>query len=489
LTNHIRDPIKFRWYLFLFAFLVLPNLPLLLAAHPLSLLVRGYVNLDYLLIGLLSLFVPRVVTFFLLLAAILLDFIRAVCITYLFAPAEFFHVVRYGGLLSTTRVGLIVAATVFTLLICLATTVCTSRHASGQPWRIAFVTMLVLIVLFASADLRAVRHTRLLHNETVPRRITRTPTLGLIYSQIIYDRYQRGLRVGGMYAMPSATSLALNHLPDFPARDASAGQPEAQNLRPNLVLVLVESWGLARDLALRRAIVEPYSDLALLSRYEVLQGTMPFAGPTTSGEKRELCQSHMGLDYDQGTQAQLDHCVPGRMHRAGYRTLAVHGFSGDFFDRKDWYPRLGFEDIWFHDRLHAAGLPDCPGPFPGTCDDAVAAWLGEKLQQPGDTPLFVHWVSLNSHLPVSGAYVIKLPRSCDVSSITRNDTAICTWYQLVSVVSQSVHDLALGPLGRPTIFVIVGDHAPPFANDFERGQFSPTEVPYVILLPATGIPH
>ena len=483
MTNQIRDLIKFRWYLFLLAFLVLPNLPLLLAAHPLSLLVRGYVNLDYLLIGLLSLFVPRIVTLVLLATAILLDFIHAVCITYLFAPAEFFHVVRYGGLLSTTRIGLIVAATMFTLLICLVTAVCTSRRASGQPRRIAFVILLVLIVLFALANLQTARRTRLLHNETVPRRITRTPTLGLIYSQIIYDRYQRGLRVGGMYAMPSATSLALNHLPDFPTYNLSA----SQDLQPNLVLVLVESWGLARDLALRRALVETYLDPALLSKYEVLQGTMPFAGPTTSGEKRELCQSHMGLDYDQGTQAQLDHCVPGRMHRAGYHTLAVHGFSGDFFDRKDWYPRLGFEDIWFHDRLHAAGLPDCPGPFPGTCDDAVAAWLGEKLRQPGNAPLFVHWVTLNSHLPIANPPVLKAPISCDVSPITRSNTGICSWYQLVSVVSQSVHDLALTPLGRPTIFVIVGDHAPPFANDFERGQFSPTEVPYVILLPATGI--
>src|SRR5271168_121019 len=100
-------PFEFRWYLFLPAFLDLSNLPLLLAAHPLNLLLHGYINLDYLLIGLLSLFVPRVVTFFLLLAAILLDFIHAACITYLFSPAEFFHVMRYGDMLSTTRIGLI----------------------------------------------------------------------------------------------------------------------------------------------------------------------------------------------------------------------------------------------------------------------------------------------------------------------------------------------------------------------------------------------
>jgi len=70
-----------------------------------------------------------------------------------------------------------------------------------------------------------------------------------------------------------------------------------------------------------------------------------------------------------------------------------------------------------------------------------------------------------------------------VSSVTRGDIEICSWYQLVMVVTQSVHALALMPLGRPTIFVIVGDHAPPFNKDAERAQFSQDIVPYVMLLP------
>jgi len=477
----MRRPVApgFRWFTFLTAFLVLPNLPLLLAARPISLLVRGYVDLDYLAIGLLSLFVPRAVTFVLLAVAIGLDFIHAACITYLFAPIEFLHVMRYGGMLSTTRISLIVGAVVLTLAVCFATVVFTSRRPAGRERRFAMLAMTALLVMLALADASA----RILHHngESPSARLTRTPTLSLIYSHIIYERYQRGMRVGSMYAMPSAMSLALNRLSDHPAHDSSTGS--SIEMQPNVVLVLVESWGSAHDLALRQAIVEPFSDPALQARYNVLHGTMPFAGPTTSGEKRELCQSRMGMDFDQGTQAQLERCVPARMHRAGYRTLAVHGFSGDFYDRKDWYPRLGFDDMWFHDRLHAAGLPDCPGPFTGSCDNAVAQWIGERLREPGSSPLFVHWVTLNSHLPIVNPPVLKSPASCDVSPATRNDPQICSWYQLVAVVSHSVHDLALMPLGRPTIFVVIGDHAPPFNKDSERGQFSQDVVPYVMLLP------
>ncbi|HEX3470468.1 MAG TPA: sulfatase-like hydrolase/transferase, partial [Silvibacterium sp.] len=477
-------PISFRWYLFLLAFLILPNLPLLLAAHPLNLLLHGTINLDYLLVGLVSLFIPRVVTFFLLLAAILLDFIHAVCITYLFSPAEFFHVMRYGGMLSTTRMGLILAVFGFSVLVCLASAGFTSRRLIGRQRRLAYVTMLAPFFLLALIDFRSARSILLPSgNEPSGARLTRTPTLGLLYSQVIYERYERGLRLGGQFAMPSATSLALNHLENYQKPDSFAGQSEKNNVQPNLVLVVVESWGLARDPSLRRAMTEPYSDSALLAKYDVLRGTMPFQGPTTSGEGRELCQSHMGAYVAQGTPEQLQRCLPMRLRRMGYRTLAVHGFNGEMYDRKNWYPKLGFEDIWFLDRLQAIGLPDCDGTFKGTCDDAIAAWLGDKLQQPGNAPLFVHWVTLNSHLPLWRPIQLKSPSSCSVSPITRNDPAVCSWYQLISVVSQSMRDLALKPQGRPTIFVIVGDHAPPFDRDFERSQFSATEVPFVILLP------
>jgi hypothetical protein len=154
-TGRIRTPLltplrpeesRFRWYIFLAAFLVLPSLPLLLAARPISLLARGYVDLDYLLIGLLSLFVPRIVTFILLVAAVALDFIHAACITYFFAPAEFLHVLRYGGFLSTTRISLIIAAFIGTVLVCLAATAWTSPRAPARQRRIAFVTALITLI-------------------------------------------------------------------------------------------------------------------------------------------------------------------------------------------------------------------------------------------------------------------------------------------------------------------------------------------------------
>ena len=60
---------------------------------------------------------------------------------------------------------------------------------------------------------------------------------------------------------------------------------------------------------------------------------------------------------------------------------------------------------------------------------------------------------------------------------------MCSWYQLVFNVHRSVTEIALGATARRTVFLIVGDHAPPFSSERLRAQFSDKVVPYVLLTP------
>jgi len=129
------------------------------------------------------------------------------------------------------------------------------------------------------------------------------------------------------------------------------------------------------------------------------------------------------------------------------------------------------------------GLPDCIGAFTGTCDASVAEWIERRLEKREDAPVFVHWMTLNSHLPVPIPSTLSAGAPCLSTLGLAPQTALCSWYQLVANVHQSVARLALGALGRPTVFVIVGDHAPPFVDPALRKRFSRTEVPYILLLP------
>ena len=66
---------------------------------------------------------------------------------------------------------------------------------------------------------------------------------------------------------------------------------------------------------------------------------------------------------------------------------------------------------------------------------------------------------------------------------SRYDNSVCSGYQPVLVVNKSMRQMALKPLSRTSIFVIIGDPTPPFDRQEIRDEFSSTEAPYLILLP------
>jgi phosphoglycerol transferase MdoB-like AlkP superfamily enzyme len=144
----------------------------------------------------------------------------------------------------------------------------------------------------------------------------------------------------------------------------------------------------------------------------------------------------------------LENCLPSRLRTGGYRTLYIHGFTSAMFDRHSWTNRVGFSETLFHPQLRQFGLPDCGGPFRGTCDDAIGEWIGRRLKSEAEQKHFISWLTLNSHLPVTA---------------DRDSSAI------------------LG-CGTPTA-KIEGDHAPPFIRRSRRDNFSSTQVPFVHLVP------
>ena len=148
--------------------------------------------------------------------------------------------------------------------------------------------------------------------------------------------------------------------------------------------------------------------------------------------------------------------------------------------------------------LEHDGAALCDGALPGICDADVAQWIGTRLLATRDQhPMFVHWVTLNSHLPVPSLASKSQSGDCAVIGIDR-EPSLCSWFTRVLLVHNSVAKLALMPGLRPTVFVIVGDHAPPFLRASRRARFSQTNVPYVLLMPRsapsraqqqTTIPH
>jgi hypothetical protein len=254
------------------------------------------------------------------------------------------------------------------------------------------------------------------------------------------------------------------------------------NARPNVVFVVVESWGKPLSTEIDQSLLRLYMRPEVETSYTVSTGTVPFHGATVSGELRELCGSSLGLAVMSAPASRLTDCLPQRFERMGYHTTAVHGFAGAMFERSSWYRKVHFEETWFQAQLKQKGLPECPGPLPGICDAAVANWIGGRLQEDTKEPQFLYWLTLNSHLPVPLTDGVKDPPSCTEASALADD-AICAWYRLIFNVHRSISELAMRSPARPTAFIIVGDHSPPFSSEQRRAEFSGSVVPYVLLWP------
>ena len=477
---------------FIVFYVLLSNLPFWTASPLLGLMRNGVFCIEYIGVGLLALFIPAIYSGILLFLVIAADLICGVSQTFYISPAECVRNSGFLFLLSGRRVALAGAVVVLSLIIAIVAARLPVARIRGTDRWIAASCLIGFAVIAVSADVVAVtRETGHLPNpfrlilpgDSVKSSyyskvwVSRVPLIRLARNEAKSSEVR--VRVLSAQkqasAVPSASAAALHA--------AGLGAFGGNEAAPNVVVVLVESWGIANDPTLRDSLTHPYFKPEVLTKYEVLQGTVPFYGSTVSGEARELCDSKMGFHLLEAGVQELQGCLPKKMSAQGYHTMALHGMVGQMFKRSNWYQLIGFQEQWFRDRFREQGLPDCFGAFTGTCDAAVAQWIGHRLSQRDAQPDFLYWVTLNSHLPVPTPAPLPDGQVCSMTPSLSEKPALCSWYHLVANVHQSVSQAAASDLARPTVFVVVGDHAPGFADITIRSQFSSEVVPYVLLIP------
>jgi hypothetical protein len=478
------------WIVFVLFYAIVANIPVWMAMRGLSLLPLGWFCLEYALVGIIALFVPRFLSVTLLVLTIFADLISSISKTYYIAPLECLSDI---GFLLEFPVSRMLAMAAFCLLVLLMAAVAgilpvaTMRRSSRFRAAVCLAVFVFLCIALDGVSIfRETGHLSFSIGRPADTNrysnfhnlwLSRYPSLRLVKNERMFGR-SRSAEIPPAVAyqpMQSATAVGLN--------SAGIDKAKASLQAPNVVVIIVESWGLGEDLSVRNSLVQPYATPGLLARYQVVQGSVPFHGSTVAGEARELCGNNMGTDIINAGAEELKGCLPLRLAARGYHSLAVHGMHGRMFDRTTWYQRIGFQEQWYEDRLEKAGLPKCAGAFVGTCDVAIAAWLTQRLDRPQRDPQFLYWMTLNSHLPVPVPSTLPAEGSCAISPVLGQFQALCSWYHLIFNVHDSVARMAMSDMARPTVFVVVGDHAPPFANPILRGQFSDAVVPYILLIP------
>lgn len=232
-----------------------------------------------------------------------------------------------------------------------------------------------------------------------------------------------------------------------------------------VVLMLVESWGETQG-----TLDTIASDIRRRHFQEVKYGFASYKGLTLSGEFRELCATYVQpSDNSMSEMAHLK-CAPQYFHDKNYEVIGVHGYQSSFYARSMFWARFGIKNQMFGDRFKTK--PQCPGPFPGVCDENLIRKSIDMLDEAAN-PTFVYILTLSSHEPMD-------PAALDRRGKYFNEVQVQHSTQIVTrrAISAMVERLEERRSSECTLVYIAGDHQPPSASA-QGNIFEPGKVPYL----------
>jgi hypothetical protein len=243
------------------------------------------------------------------------------------------------------------------------------------------------------------------------------------------------------------------------------------------LLIMIEALGVLEAPDKQALVMQAFRDADLLRRYDVEFGTTTYYGSTTAAEMRELCNSRASY-LDEGIGRDFT-CLPERLRKQRYRTVSLHNFTGTFFDRPSWYPKVGFDKSIFLEDLKPLGLRECGVPFRGPCDIELVPLIAKQLREAHE-PIFLYWLTLTTHIPIAPGDAKPL-LGCEHRGGIIGQRDVChmaeLWIELFEALARMTADIP------PTEILIVGDHAPPLWPRAGRMQFTPGKVPWIRLTP------
>ena len=247
-----------------------------------------------------------------------------------------------------------------------------------------------------------------------------------------------------------------------------------------LLLIVAESWGMPKSDALLADQILPLSAIAGENNplQSIRVGSIKAIGTTAMAEFRELCgKLPTKLNLHEISRERIGDCLPNRLSDRGYKTIAVHGAAMSMYDRNYSYPAFGLKKLLFLDQLASQLKARCHS-FPGLCDNEVADVVRQQFE--GDGPVFVYWLSLNSHLPYDDRDLTR-DRSdrCRAILPENYSSALCNYHQLHIQFFEGLARILVSDAMKGADVLVVGDHAPPFYDQFSRDQFEDNQVSYV----------
>ena len=341
-----------------------------------------------------------------------------------------------------------------------------------RPWLVSIYLLGGL--LFLGVVLITLRHAPRV--QRFPSLLSMLVAISSIYAMSMIDDVAARSTRDSYHAVPAAGE-------PFHAATTMAGLEEPAAGKRNVVIIVVEALGRPTSRVEKALFDADWNRPGWRTRYDVSQGSVPYYGSTTNAEIRELCGVwglYMNFDF-----AKSD-CLPGRYRKAGYKTTAMHSFTGEFFDRTHWYPKLHFDRIEFASDLIKDGARPCGGMFPGACDKDVPALIARRLANATE-PQMIYWLTLNSHVPVVEDQTLgTIGCRLGPAEWSAENQQLCRLFSVHHQLAAALDAMAMDPALPPTDILIVGDHMPPLFDRDSRMRFDGSHVPWILLRSKAG---
>lgn len=254
----------------------------------------------------------------------------------------------------------------------------------------------------------------------------------------------------------------------------------------NVFLIIVESLGTLKDESAMKKIMSVFEDPELLKDYKIEHNNLPFEGHTTTAELRELCRWQMVGLPNITNKGEFGTCLPELMKAQGYHTIGIHNSSRFVLDRNEWWPLLNLDEIHFlqdmTEKYNYKNFCDGGKGYTAICEEDV---LGKVIPDfmSKDKKNFVYFLTVQSHTPIDEKDPITpgFQKICDETEVLKGSKTACRIYDIQNNVFESTISLAKRLKNQSNIFILVGDHTPPFFKNNLASKFRQDVIPMIII--------
>ncbi len=305
------------------------------------------------------------------------------------------------------------------------------------------------------------------------------------------NAYAQSLKKGVLTQLPEAYQLAIDrllpghepvnamyplfsspdHSPQSSASDYLNPEPAADKRPENVIVIVLESFRASESgIYGNSKSATPYLDQ--LAGSSLLASRFYSNAPLTS--KSETAIHCSVLDYFGGNALSMRgdfpalHCLPDILKQKGYETLWFHGHTKAYYDRVDYLPKIGFEQLYgiedFYDEsfnksfLENAGrdAPEHPVLGWGMPDSVLFDRALQRLTQL-QGPFYAEILSLSNHLPFTFDWGIEFPDYLQ-STQSLHDRYRRGMYYTDQALKGFMEKFRASGLYKNTLVVITGDH-------------------------------